>query len=127
MIEDLAAASAGVTFAVNLLVERPHPTATIGIVDSQGHAAQEVDVVLERARSRLAALGAAVTVADFEGKPQPETIMTAAEETDADLIVLAPPHHSVIQRLHDQSLLHQLMRHSQIPVVLVPHPQMVVG
>jgi nucleotide-binding universal stress UspA family protein len=73
---------------------------------------------VERATARSAAAGIPSTAVVLEGEP-PEAIAKLAREHAIDLIVVGTHRHKAIERLLFGSTAEKIMRHTDVPVLMV--------
>lgn len=116
--EDIARSEGATILVLAVAVQVPPGTAEEAAVDAAIHEFEAEQVAIEAARVRAAGVPAEelVAVADWPH----EGILQVTKERGADLIVMGTHGRSALARAVIGSVADRVVRHSNVPVVLVP-------
>jgi nucleotide-binding universal stress UspA family protein len=116
--EDIARAEGATVLVLAVAVHVPLGTADEVAVDAAIHAFEAEQVASEAARVRAAGVAAEELVVEADWPH--EGILQVTKERDADLIVMGTHGRTALARAVIGSVADKVVRHSNVPVVLVP-------
>jgi nucleotide-binding universal stress UspA family protein len=116
--EDIARAEGATVLVLAVAVRVPPGTAEEAAVDAAIHAFETEQVAAEAARVRAAGVPAEELVVEADWPH--EGILRVTEERGADVIVMGTRGRTALERAVIGSVADRVVRHAEVPVVLVP-------